>query len=101
MEAQITGLIEGYVGIASNTEAIVTVIGRTGQQGKEIGPRILSIIEAAFVVAIGKQADVLKPQGRIFRGKLFAGINADIVTGNVIVRRLRDGMSVVMRPCFT
>ena len=43
-------------------------------------------------MAIGKQADVLKPQGRIFRGKLFAGINADIVTGNVIVRRLRDGM---------
>ena len=35
---------------------------------------------------------MLEPEGRIFSRELFPRIDADIVTGNIIVRRLGNGM---------
>ena len=43
-------------------------------------------------MAIREQADVLEPEGRIFCRELFARIDADVITGNIIVRRLGDGV---------
>ena len=85
-------LIHGETGIATQTDAIVIIIRRTRQKGKDPRLLIAVFVQSAFVMTIREETDVLEPQFRIFCREFLTGVNVDIITGNIIVRRFGYGM---------